>query len=122
MRLKAIGYVYDKSRFINALYSHKAHEVFSKLTWWGDSARLRESRASQVTRYFPSLIMFSLKSSGRLFGGYFNLMWKYMNLMVLYSQFRNKTSVDGGQVYRCSFLPTEVTIQLRAGHSEFGQF
>ena len=66
--------------------------------------------------------MFSLKLSGRLFGGYFNLMWKYMNLMVPYSQFRNKTSVDGGQVYRCSSLPTEVTIQLRAGHSEFGQF
>ena len=102
VRLKATGYVYDKSRFINALYSHKAHEVFSiniewvewtKLTWWGDSARLRESRASQVTRYFPSLIMFSLKLSGRLFGGYFNLMWKYMNLMVPYSQFRNKISV-----------------------------
>ena len=131
VRLKATGYVYDKSRFINALYSHKAHEVFSiniewvewtKLTWWGDSARLRESRASQVTRYFPSLIMFSLKLSGRLFGGYFNLMWKYMNLMVPYSQFRNKISVDGGQVYRCSSLPTEVTIQLRAGHSQFGQF
>ena len=29
VRLKATGYVYDKSRFINALYSHKAHEVFS---------------------------------------------------------------------------------------------
>ena len=131
MRLKAIGYVYDKSRFINALYSHKAHEVFSiniewvewtKLTWCGDSARLRESRASQVTRYFPSLIMFSLKLCGRLFGGYFNLMWKCMNLMVPYSQFRNKISVDGGQVYRCSSLPTEVTVQLRDGHSEFVQF